>query len=93
VWLSLLTTVAVFYFLAALQAFGMPLRNGTIEAVLGIGFIGVHVAHLAALGIRERRRRLISYARLDSSVRPPRLFRVRRRRSAPIPVGVQLCDG
>jgi hypothetical protein len=62
VWLSLLTTVAVFYFLAALQAFGVPLRNGTIEAVLGIGFIGVHVAHLAALGIRERRRRLISYA-------------------------------
>jgi hypothetical protein len=62
VWLSLLTTVAVFYFLAALQAFGVPLRNGTIEAVLGIGFIGVHAAHLAALGIRERRRRLISYS-------------------------------
>jgi hypothetical protein len=67
VWLSLLTTVAVFYFLAALQAFGVPLRNGTIEAVLGIGFIGVHVAHLAALGIRERRRRLISYAGPGSS--------------------------
>ena len=62
VWLSLLTTVAVFYFLAALQAFGVPLRNGTIEAVLGIGFIGVHAAHLVALGIRERRRRLTSYA-------------------------------
>jgi hypothetical protein len=70
VWLSLLTTVAVFYFLAALQAFGVPLRNGTIEAVLGIGFIGVHVAHLAALGIRERRRRPISYAGPGSSGPP-----------------------
>jgi hypothetical protein len=62
VWLSLLTTVAVFYFLAALQAFGVPLRNGTIEAVLGIGFIGVHAAHLVALGIREQRRRMTSHA-------------------------------
>ncbi len=60
VWLSLLTTVAVFYYLAALQAFGVPLRNGTIEAVLAIGFIGVHAAHLVSLGIRERRRRLTS---------------------------------
>jgi hypothetical protein len=67
VWLSLLTTVAVFYFLAALQAFGVPLRNDTIEAVLGIGFIGVHLAHLAAFGIRERRRRLISHVGPGSS--------------------------
>jgi hypothetical protein len=70
VWLSLLTTVAVFYYLAALQAFGVPLRNGTIEAVLAIGFIGVHAAHLVSLGIRERRRRLTSSAGFGSSDLP-----------------------
>ena len=84
VWLSLLTTVAVFYYLAALQAFGVPLRNGTIEAVLAIGFIGVHAAHLVSLGIRERRRRLTSRSMV---------FQVPRLRCASIQAGLQRCGG
>lgn len=67
VWLTLLSTVAVFYFLAALQAFGVPIRNGTIEGVLGLGFVCVHAAHMLALVIRQRRRSATSSRPSDLS--------------------------
>jgi hypothetical protein len=60
VWLTLLSTVAVFYFLAALQAFGVPIRNATIVAVLALGFIFMHAAHMLALVIRRHRRQVAS---------------------------------
>jgi hypothetical protein len=49
VWLVLLSTVGIFYALAALQAFGAPIPNSVIGSVLGIGLLCVLAAVFVTL--------------------------------------------